>query len=151
MTTHKNFCRYAYAILKNSQEAEDTVQQAYLNVWQTEKEIDFAKSKPLIFKTIRNLSLNIIRHNKIVRKHQQSVTWHQLMDLMASEESDVKVEQLEKAIKKLSKKDQLLIKYHLDNLTQKEMAEKLDCSAVTVYRQLSAARTQLKTLMQVEI
>lgn len=55
---------YLLKLIKDEDEADDLVQDAYLKLWQHREDVDFLKSKAWLFTTARNTMLNKIKREK---------------------------------------------------------------------------------------
>jgi len=59
----RNFLYYKFG---NAENAEDIAQNAFIKLWENCKKIEIEKAKSFLFKTAINLSLNSIKHQKVV-------------------------------------------------------------------------------------
>ena len=62
-----DFCYYKFGDTINP---EDKVHEAFMKLWEKCKEVPFAKAKSFLFTLVNNASLNSIKHQKVVLKHQ---------------------------------------------------------------------------------
>ena len=74
-------CNYAYSYLNNREEAEDVVQEVFLQLLETEKVFPFndIAIKSYLLKSVRNSCLNILKKKKhfwSIRKTEQSYPLH---------------------------------------------------------------------------
>ena len=58
--------RFAFASLRNREQAEDVVQESFARVWEKAKTVDFAKAKSYLFTTAHHAMIDE------VRQHQQT-------------------------------------------------------------------------------
>ena len=65
-----NFIYYKYGEQVNP---EDKVQEAFLKLWKHCKDTPIDKAKSFLFTVINNLSLNDLKHQKVVLKFQQEM------------------------------------------------------------------------------
>ncbi len=63
-----NFVYYKYGPQVNP---EDKVQEAFITLWNKCKETSVDKAKSFLFTIVNNLTLNEIKHQKVVLKYQQ--------------------------------------------------------------------------------
>ncbi|QNF35376.1 RNA polymerase sigma-70 factor [Adhaeribacter swui] len=65
---------FAYQILADKVKAEDTVQEAFIKLWDHRDEVSTnpIAIKNFLYSTVKNSSLNIIRHEKVVEKFKTS-------------------------------------------------------------------------------
>jgi RNA polymerase sigma-70 factor (ECF subfamily) len=140
-------CLYATKILKNDSAAEEIVQDFFVKFWEKREHISIETSiKNYLFRSIKNHSINYIKHNKTKLRYTQKVISEsednysddnnfpetELIDKI--EESISSLPEKRKEIFRLSRQDGL--KYH-------EIAKKLNISIKTVETQMSLA---IKTL-----
>ncbi len=89
-----NIFRFALKSVRDTNTANDVVQDTFMRLWQHVKEVDFDKVKSYLFRIAHNLMIDYFRKNKriadfeLVNKNTYSFT---------DEYSDIK-EQLEKAV-----------------------------------------------------
>jgi RNA polymerase sigma-70 factor (ECF subfamily) len=133
--------------LRNSHDAEDIVQEAFIELWnQKEKFSNANQVKAFLYLTIRNKCLNRIKHLKIENKYLQSI------DKDKSEESFFEeeviraefVDQLRNAIDKLSEQRKRIILLNMKGLKNQEIANELKISINTVKLQKKIAYKQLR-------
>ena len=63
-----NFIYYKYGAQFNP---KDKVQDAFIKLWDNCDKVTFSKAKSYVFTIANNLTLNDIKHQKVVLKHQQ--------------------------------------------------------------------------------
>lgn len=63
-----NFLYYKYGDQVNP---EDKVQEAFIKLWKNCKEVPIDKAKSYLYTVVNNLSLNALKHQKVVLKYQQ--------------------------------------------------------------------------------
>ena len=64
-------CLFAERYLDNSEDAADTVQEAFIKLWQRRRDFsNLYAVKSFLYTTIRNDSLNRLAHLKVVEKHR---------------------------------------------------------------------------------
>ena len=56
--------RFAFASLRNREQAEDVVQESFARVWEKVKTVDFAKAKSYLFTTAHHAMIDEIRHKQ---------------------------------------------------------------------------------------
>ena len=65
----RNFLYYKFGSLEN---AEDVTQNAFIKLWENCEKVTEKKAKSFLFKTAINLSLNVIKHQKVVLQFNTS-------------------------------------------------------------------------------
>jgi len=144
-----HLCSFATKIIHDDDSAEEIVQDLFVKFWEKREQISIETSlKDYLFRSVKNLCLNFIQHNKTKIHHAQIVLSevesifsdddnYPEMDLAFKiEESINSLPEKRKEIFRLSRQDGL--KYH-------EIAEKLNISIKTVETQMSLA---IKTLRE---
>jgi len=62
---------YSITIVKNKDDAEDIVQQAFISLWQKMDTIDFnISARAYLYKTVYHASLDFLKHKKITQKYE---------------------------------------------------------------------------------
>ena len=56
--------RFAFASLRNREQAEDVVQESFARVWEKVQTVDFAKAKSYLFTTAHHAMIDEVRHNQ---------------------------------------------------------------------------------------
>jgi RNA polymerase sigma-70 factor (ECF subfamily) len=134
-----NFFFYKFG---NQLMAEESVQEAFIKLWENCKKVPFAKAKSYLYAVANNISLNKYKHQKVVLKYAKTQP-QQTEDLQSPEykmeEKEFKVK-LEKAIQDLSEKQRTAFLLHrIDNRSYKEIAEILNISVKAVEKRMQKA------------
>lgn len=140
-------CLFASKILQDDISAEEIVQDFFVKLWEKRNRLTIETSvKNYLFRSIKNLCINFIQHNKIKFRHAQSI----LSDAAQNNSLDDHfyeiglAEKIEESILSLPKKRQIIFRLsRQDGLKYREIAEKLNISIKTVETQMSLA---IKTL-----
>ena len=56
--------RFAFASLRNREQAEDVVQESFARVWEKRNTVDFAKAKSYLFTTAHHAMIDEVRHKQ---------------------------------------------------------------------------------------
>ncbi len=147
-------CVLAQRYLKDSYAAEEVVCEVFYNLWDKRLSINIESSlKNYLIRSTHNHCLNIIRHNKVKALHSQEVL-HVSSDLDENtphnyiETTDIK-RISSAAIDSLpSQCRQIFIMSREENLSNKEIAEKLNISINTVKTQLSRGSNRLRDALK---
>lgn len=144
-THYDELCRYAFSILKDQDEAEDIVQRLFIKLWEKRNTIGVIDNiRSYLFRSTFNMSLNEQKRMQRMPKSEENI--HQkafiqsgeiTSDLLLSSELQ---ERIDRAILILPEKCRDV--FHLsrnEQLSYKEIAEKMDISPKTVENQIGKA------------
>lgn len=138
---------YFYYKFGDREMAEESVQEAFIKLWENCKKVPFAKAKSFLYTVANNLSLNRYKHKKVVLKYANTVP-QQTQD---NQSPDYKMEEqefkhkLEKAIQNLSEKQRVAFLLHrIDEKSYKEIAEILNISVKAVEKRMQKALESLR-------
>jgi RNA polymerase sigma-70 factor (ECF subfamily) len=142
-------CLYASKIIENDIAAEEIVQGFFVGFWEKREKLNIETSvKNYLFRSVKNLCLNFIQHNKTRLRHSQSIL-SDAKNNQTLEDNFIEIdlaEKIEESIQSLPEKRREIFKLsRQDGLKYREIAEKLNISIKTVETQMSLA---LKTLRE---
>jgi RNA polymerase sigma-70 factor (ECF subfamily) len=145
---------FIYLKLKDTAAAEDVVQEAFIRVWENRLQLDEDRSvRTYLFTIANNLALNVIRHQKIVLKHQAERS----QESMAADETYLEVESRElqnafiKALMDLPKAPrQAFMLSRFEDMKYKEIADRLGISVKTVENHIGKALKLLRRALIAE-
>jgi RNA polymerase sigma-70 factor, ECF subfamily len=129
---HKRLFNFSLKILRNTQEAEDLVQEVFVAIWETRGELDENKSfTSFIFMIAKNKALNKIKkklsHQVYVDYIQKETQYRN--DLRKDIESHELIKFIEKTIHELpGKTKKIFLLSRNEGLTYREIAQKLNIS-----------------------
>ncbi len=68
---YARLAHFSYQITGHREGAEDIAQEAFISYWHQQEEVavDEAAVKAFLYSTVRNASLNAVRHTKVVQLH----------------------------------------------------------------------------------
>ena len=151
--TENEIYNLALSITRSREDAEDATQETYMRLWKSLEDYKGASAKSYLFKTARNLSIDIVR-----KKNK-----HEIIDLdeaIMIEDSDYGLRPDEAYIKKLTSAAvrecvyslplpmrELIVMRDIDGLTYSEMAEVLGIPEGSVKSGLFRARERLRRLI----
>ncbi len=146
-TYYGHLCLYAARILRNDDSAEEIVQVFFVNLWEKRDQLSIETSvNNYFFRSVKNLCLNNIQHNKTRLRYAQSILSDPSYNL-TEENNFVAIElaeKIEESIRSLPEKRQNIFRLsRQEGLKYREIAEKLNISIKTVETQMGLA---LKTL-----
>jgi RNA polymerase sigma-70 factor (ECF subfamily) len=143
-----HLCLFASRIVQDDISAEEIVQDFFVKLWEKRELLSIETSvKSYLFKSIKNLCLNFIQHNKTKLRYAQSVlseTPNNKTDDDSFTEIDL-AEKIEESIQSLPTKRQEIFRLSRENgLKYREIAKKLNISIKTVEAQMGLAIKSLR-------
>jgi len=145
---YASLCHYANQFLKDSEQAEETVQELFVRVWEKRLQLTIDSSvSNYLFRSVHNLCLNQLQHQKIRQKyaHQMMEDSRQEVDWQPFYLEVELMERIEKSISSLPEKRQEIFRLSREQgLKYKEIAEKLNISVKTVEAQMGMALKHLR-------
>lgn len=140
---------FSFRLLKNKQQAEEVVNDAFLNVWMNRYKLnENLPVLPYLYTITRRLSLNSIRN---IANSQKAIDqlWLQMKRLSNETEEAILLSDLkeftEKAVVNLPAQQQLVFRMsRYDGLSYDEIAERLNLSRNTVKNHLISALKSLR-------
>ncbi|MGR3812296.1 RNA polymerase sigma-70 factor [Jiulongibacter sp. NS-SX5] len=141
---YASLSRYANSILKQEDEAEDVVQQVFINYWENRsKTIISGSLKGYLFRSVHNKCLNVIKHHKVRSAyvdHSLFYDNHYHLEVEENVEANELQSKIETAIQVLPEQCQKIFRMsRFEQLRHKEIAELLNISAKTVENQIGKA------------
>jgi len=136
--------KHAYRLLKDKELAQDVVQEVFLNLWDKINVIDIQFSiSPYLYRAVRNKVLNLIQKDKVKDNYTQSfinfvanseaITDYRLRERLLKEKIEKEVAALPSKMREVFKMSRI------QNMSHKQIAEKLNLSDKTVKKQMSNA------------
>ncbi len=143
---YRPLCLFSTKILGDDEPAEEVVQDFFVKLWERREGFMVEASvKNYLFRSVKNLSINVIKHEQIKLKHAQQV----MADAEANDFKDhfmeVDLERaIEKSIEELPEKRREIFRLSREEgLKYREIAERMNISIKTVEAQMGLA---IKTL-----
>ncbi len=145
-------CLYATKIINNNSAAEEIVQDFFVKIWEKREHTNIETSiKNYLFRSIKNLCINYIQHNKTKIQYAQKVI-SEIENNFADENSFPEIElsqKIEESINSLPEKRKEIFRLsRQEGLKYKEIAEKLNISIKTVETQMSLAIKTLRDILK---
>ncbi|WP_163715274.1 RNA polymerase sigma-70 factor [Mangrovibacterium lignilyticum] len=144
---YSGLCLFAYGLLDDDQKTRELVQEVFVQLWEKRQQIWVHTSvKSYLFRAVKNQLINWINHKKVEQKY---------LDKLASDEKDSQVDQyfvevdlhqkIEASIESLPPKRKEIFKLSReDELTYREIADRLGISVKTVETQMGLALKHLR-------
>lgn len=141
-------CRHAWSFLREQEEAEELVQQAFVTLWEKRESIVIDISiEAFLYRAVRNAALNKLKHLKVVKRHQD----HSLRSGVAIQApvEDLLTLELEQkiagALAKLPEQCGLVFRMsRMEGLKYQEIADQLGISIKTVENHMGKALRLLR-------
>jgi RNA polymerase sigma-70 factor (ECF subfamily) len=144
----RNFLIFKF---KNVERAEDTAQNAFVILWENCSILKPEQAKSFLFTTAIRLSLNLIKHDKVVLTFEvqsKPSASHQESPEFLLVESELQ-KQLEKAINDLPEKQRtVFLMNRLENQSYTEIAALLDLSVKTIEKRMHLALLSLRKVIK---
>jgi RNA polymerase sigma-70 factor, ECF subfamily len=147
---YQNLCRFAYSIVHDQDTAQSLVQQVFINLWETRGSLDnVERLVPYFTAMVRNQCLNFVRREKRntrlteipANSHYDNTTQDQI-DIHDFEEH------LIIALTSLPERCKMAFEYsRFENLTNREIALKMDISVKGVEALIGRSLKQLRVLL----
>ncbi len=142
-------CAYAEKFTRDHHAAEEIVQEFFVQLWEKREQLNINSSvKNYFFRSVKNLCLNQIQHQKVRNKHALILLQESKTGELHDEnyiEPDL-ASKIEESISALPEKRQEIFRLSREEgLKYREIAKKLNVSIKTVETQMSLA---IKTLRE---
>ncbi len=153
-TKFKPLTIFAYKYLKDTDLAKEIVHEAFIKLWENRQAIDSKKNvSAYLYTTVNNLSLNYIRDNKKFVSTEEVFDWHiNPTDfeniVIRNELAQAIVTAIDKLPPKMRK---VFIMSRYENMSHKEIAEKLGISTKTVENQINKALKRLRKDLKIYV
>ena len=144
-----HLCLYASRILQDNISAEEIVQDFFVKLWEKRFQLSIETSvKNYLFRSVKNMCLNLIQHNKTKLRYAQSIL-SEASNNQSLENHFIEIdlaEKIEASIQSLPEKRRIIFRLsRKDGLKYREIAKKLNISIKTVETQMGLA---IKTLRE---
>lgn len=138
---YEGLCRYAFTLLRDTDEAEDTVQSIFLKLWEKRTSLDIRQNvQAYLYRSVYNQCLNQIEHRSVVRKHNEHVAHaisHATEPDTFPDELETKIRNVIEALPTQCRTIFMMSRY--DELKYPEIASKLNISVNTIQNQVCKA------------
>jgi RNA polymerase sigma-70 factor (ECF subfamily) len=144
----RNFLVFKF---KDAERADDIAQNAFVKLWENCGILKPEQAKSFLYTTAIRLSLNMIKHDKVVADFQwktQPGSTHAETPEFLMEETELK-KQLEKAIADLPEKQRVVFMMNrFENQSYTEIASVLDLSVKAVEKRMHLALVSLRQVVK---
>jgi RNA polymerase sigma-70 factor, ECF subfamily len=150
---YESLCAYAYSILRDAPEAEDTVQSIFMKLWEKRGALEIRQSvRSYLFRAVYNQCLNQIEH-RAVKSRYRAISQVETVD--TSSDPEVFPEELDERIRLAVDNlppqcKRIFVMSRYDGLRYPEISSRLNISVNTIQNQICKAlkllREELKGL-----
>ncbi len=146
----KGLYLFSFNILKSEKISEDIVQNVFIDFWEKVQREDIRNPKAYLYKSVKNQVLNHIRNTVIHQKHLEHLRLIYSVqnleeEIFFRELDNLIVENIEKLPERCREVFELS---RIQDLSNKEIADKLNISVQTVKNQISTALRFLRKALQ---
>lgn len=142
------FLTYSF---KDASLSEDITQNVFLKLWDQCHQFDLSNIKSLIFTMGKNLTLNELKKNQKNKGDASSEIQFSESPQDVLEEKQFK-EKLTNAINRLSENERIVfLMNRMDNLTYREIAERLELSQKAVEKRMHQALKKLNEMLSIDL
>ena len=142
------YCKYRFNF--DIDQAKETVHIAFIRLWENRNSVSPDLSlKAYMYKIVTNISLDVLRHQKVKEKHERFVVRNSEEAAIFSDYSstDYKIlkNDINRAVEELPQQMRIIFELsRYENLKYAEIAERLNISVKTVETQMSRALSKLR-------
>jgi len=149
-THFKNLHAYAFAMLKDEDDAEEMVQQVFFKLWERSEHLSLSGTiAAYLYRAVHNESLNFLKHQKVKKGHQLHVAYRmknksdQSYGRIFSKELENKFRE---ALNELPEQCRTVFQLsRFEDMKYKDIADKLDISIKTVENHMGKALKLLRS------
>ena len=142
----KELRRFIFFKTQDLDKAEDLLQDTFIKLWDNCSKVNYDSVKSYLYTIATNAFLNTIKHEKVVRKHQNTLVVNKNNEspefIMLEKEF---MDKLERTINALPEKQkQVFLLNRIEKKKYKEIAEQLDISVKAVEKRMHLALLVLR-------
>jgi RNA polymerase sigma-70 factor, ECF subfamily len=146
-------CQYAFTYLKDMNEAEDVVQNLFVDIWEKKGHLEIRQSlQQYLFRSVYYKCLNALEYKQVRKKHVQDGQYQMGEGAANEDDREEKRMAIQNALDKLPERcKQVFVLSRFEELKYGEIAERLGISINTVENHMGKAlrllRAELKHLI----
>ena len=147
---YRGMYRYAYIMLYDADDARDVVSEVWTTILQKEMEVEEATAGTYLKRLVHNRCINVIEHKRIINDHQPSLDYNERARLITDDEDIIRREERWKKVEtfienELTPRTQEILKMrYLQNLSYKDIAQRLEVSTAAINKHLTQALRRLR-------
>ena len=145
-------CQYVYSLLMDRNDAEDVVQELFLNLWKNRGRIEIKENvSGYLYRMAKHLALNFIRS----KVQTGSLSENQDLLLLSYEDNQLETEEFRIALYDCidhlpDRSREVLLLHRVKGLKQKEISEKLSISVKTIKNLIWKSLQKLKECLEMK-
>jgi len=146
-------CYYALDLVGNMETAQDVVNDAAYNIWQRRDTVHGDKLEGLLFITVRNGCMNVLRHRKVQLAHTQELMRQasEVDDVDALREREQRLVEVQHVIEQMSPRTRYVLEQcYLNDRSYKDVAAVLEITTDGVKKHITKALATLRAHFNVE-
>jgi len=149
LVQYAGLCAYANKYLNDMDQAEETVQDLFFNLWQKRERLEINLSmEAYLFRSVRNACLNMLKHIKI-REIYKETHERELRESESKHDAPLETSELEAAIEAAiesmpPERKRIFKMSRLEGMKYREIAGALNLSVKTVEAQMGKALKYLR-------
>lgn len=145
----KSLHAYAGSILRDSDEAEEVVQNVFYKLWEKKEKIDEIQSvQAYLYRSVYNECMNFVKHEKVKQNYEAHAVHHGNIASSAVDNAETKEleERIGNALNDLPEQCRTIFQMsRFEELKYREIADKLGLSVKTIENQMGKALKILRT------
>ncbi|WP_298894271.1 RNA polymerase sigma factor [uncultured Psychroserpens sp.] len=143
----KDLRRFIFFKTQDIDKAEDILQETFIKLWDNCSKVNYDKVKSYLYTVASNTFLNSVKHDNVVRKHQQSLVKEATNEspefIMLEKEF---MDKLERTINGLPEKQkEVFLLNRIEKKKYKDIALELDISIKAVEKRMHAALVVMRS------
>ena len=145
-------CQYVYSLLMDRNDAEDVVQELFLNLWKNRGRIEIKENvSGYLYRMAKHLALNFIRS----KVQTGSLSENQDLLLLSYEDNQLETEEFRIALYDCidhlpDRSREVLLLHRVKGLKQKEISEKLSIPVKTIKNKIWMSLQKLKECLEMK-
>ncbi len=147
---YEPLCRYAAYLLRDNEEAEETVQQVFVNVWERRSRVQVQSFKSYLYGAVHHAVMNRAQHQKVREKHRDYVLRSDANDKTTNMYEAIHLsEQIDRAVAALPEQCRLVFQLsRYESFSYNEIAQHLNISVKTVENHMGKALKMLRVALK---
>ena len=146
----KDLYQYLYYRYGEKTDPSDKTQEAFVKLWEHCAKVTLSSARSYLFKIANNLTLNELKHQKVVLRHQKQITknyTNESPDFLMEEEEYART--FQEALANLTEEQRVAFMLNrVEGKKHQEIADMLGISRKVVEYRIYSAFTQLKKVLE---